>query len=170
MGAVVYVQGQTVVASSAVEEWGTTTSVVVVQRLVPAGAELTGALAMESRPQAMVPDGAMTALPTSGRAGVDLFPGELLLLDRVRNSDDRGMPHDTLAVTVMIDGAAPLVTQGDLVDLWVTDAANLSSHRVVHSVVVLARHDDELTIAVPQALVGDVAVAALRPLTVALMN
>lgn len=166
----VFVQDRSVTATTAVERWGSTTSVVVVERFVAAGDELAEAVALGTRPTAMVPSGAMTAVPIDGRAGVDLYPGELLLLDRVRNADERGMPRGTLAVTVVIDGAAPLVTPGDLVDLWVTDAANLSSRRVVDSVVVLARHDEELTIAVPEQLVGDVAVAALRPLTVALLE
>ena len=64
----------------------------------------------------------------------------------------------------------PLVELGDLVDLYMIDSANLSSHRVAERVVVLAIGDSDITVAVEATDVAAATVASLRPVSVVLVG
>ena len=150
--------------------WETTVLAVEVARFVPAGSDVAGAVRLVERPAAVVPDGALTTLPDGGLAAVDLVPGELVLASRVRQPGQGVLPAGTVAITIELDGEAALVEPGVLVDVWVTDAANFSSRRVVRAAVVLRLDDRDLTIAIPEGAAGEVAVASLRPLTVTMVG
>ena len=165
--AVVTVQDRAADADAARAAWGASSQVLVVADSVGAGQPVHGRVELVERPAAMVPEGAVSALPDEAIAAVDLVVGEVLLQNRLVGGETTLRPAGTVAVTVAIDGAAALVEPGDLVDLWSTDVATLTSVRVVAAVVVLDRTDDTLTVAVPESSMADVAVAALRPLTIA---
>lgn len=150
--------------------WDSTVVAVEVVRFVPAGGDVGGAVRLVERPAAVVPDGALTGLPSRGLAAVDLVPGELVLAQRVRQAGEGLLPAGTVAITVELDGKAALVERNALVDVWVTDAANFSSRRIVRSALVLRLDDRDLTIAIPEGAAGEVAVASLRPLTVTVVR
>lgn len=150
--------------------WDTTVVAVEIARFVPAGGELAGAVRLVERPAAVVAEGAVRELPANGRAAVDLVPGELLLAQRVRQAGEGVLPAGTVAITVELAGQVALVEPGGLVDVWVTDAANFSSRRIVRAALVLRLEDRDLTIAIPEGAAGEVAVASLRPLTVTLVG
>ena len=150
--------------------WDSTVVAVEVMRFVPAGGDLAGAVQLVERPAAVVPDGALTAMPLRALASVDLVPGELVLAQRVRPAGEGLLPAGTVAITVELDGEAALVERDALVDVWVTDAANFSSRRIVRSALVLRLDDRDLTIAIPEGAAGEVAVASLRPLTVTVVR
>ena len=160
-------QGRLSAAAAERDAWGVSETVAVVVAPVGAGQQLDGAVELVERPGAMVPDGAVTELPSGAIAAVDLVVGEVLLRERLVGDGVTSRPAGTVAVTVDIDGDAALVETGDLVDLWSIDVATLTSVRVVAGVVVLGRADEALTVAVPESAMADVAVASLRPLTIA---
>ncbi len=152
------------------ESWEATVVAVEVVRFVPAGGEVGRAVRLVERPAAVVPDGALVAIPLDGLAAVDLVPGELVLAQRVRDAGEGQLPAGTVAITIELDGEAALVAPGALVDVWATDAANFSSRRVVQAALVLQLDDRDLTIAIPEGAAGTVAVASLRPLTVTVVR
>lgn len=160
-------QGRLSAAAAERDAWGVSETVAVVVAPVGAGQQLDGAVELVERPGAMVPDGAVIELPSGAIAAVDLVVGEVLLRERLVGDGVTSRPAGTVAVTVDIDGDAALVETGDLVDLWSIDVATLTSVRVVAGVVVLGRADEALTVAVPESAMADVAVASLRPLTIA---
>lgn len=164
---VVGLHGRLAAADAERAAWGSSTRVAVVAAPVSAGRTVDGSVTFVERPVAMVPVGAVTTLPDRARAAVDLVVGEVLLHDRLVGGPTGLRPAGTVAVSVTIEGAAALVEPGDLVDLWSTDVATLTSVRVVEAVVVLDRSDTTLTVAVPETSMPEVAVAAIRPLTVA---
>lgn len=150
--------------------WGETRSVVVVVEPIAVGEPLSASVVMRLVPAAMVPPDALGAFSRDDLARVDLYTGEIVLSGRVTGSGRHPFPDGTVAITMAIASRAPLVSAGDLVDLWMIDSANLSSRRVAERVVVLARSDDDLTVAVPEAQIAQTTAAALRPVTVVLVG
>lgn len=161
------VQGRLASVEAERAAWGSSQRVAVVAAPVAAGRPVDGSVVFVERPVAMVPEGAITVLPDRALAAVDLVVGEVLLRGRLVGGEVGLRPAGTVAVTVVVEGAADLVEPGDLVDLWSTDVATMTSVRVVESVVVLDRSDTTLTVAVPETAMAEVAVASIRPLTVA---
>ncbi|MEM7094079.1 MAG: hypothetical protein AAF567_13825 [Actinomycetota bacterium] len=165
------VQGERASLGEERAAWGRVEQVVQVIDFVGAGEALPrSALRIVERPAAMVPQGALGAVPSRGRAAVDLVPGELLLAGRVRGHAEGALPRDTVAVTIELLGTAALVEVGNLVDVWSVDAATQRSDRLVNAAVVLHRDDGSLSVAVPESAAADMAVAALRPLVVTLVS
>jgi hypothetical protein len=168
--AVSAVAGERAALQAERESWASTVIAVEVVQFVPAGGEVGRAVRLVDRPAAVVPDGALAAIPVDGLAAVDLVPGELVLAQRVRQAGDGQLPAGTVAITIELDGEAALVAPGALVDVWATDAANFSSRRIVEAALVLQLDDRDLTIAIPEGAAGPVAVASLRPLTVTVVR
>jgi len=150
--------------------WGATRDVVVVIRPVAVGEPIAESVEVQSLPAALVSDSAVASVSDQAFARVDLFAGEVLLHERLSATEVGELPAATAAITVTLAQHSPLVEIGDLVDLWAVDTAAGESYRVAQRVVVLALAQADLTVAVPQADVGDIAVAAVRPLTVALVG
>ncbi len=156
-------------------EWGEQSAVVVVQRPVTAGDVVAESVQVEFWPMAMVPPDALAEVVPGSLAKVDLYPGEIVLRERVTGSlpgsdGAAGASDGAVALTVPIARMMPLLAVGDLVDLWAVDSANFSSRRVASNVIVLAMSPDDLTIAVRADSVSEVAAASLRPLTVTLVG
>lgn len=161
------VSGQLDQAQAVRTGWGTTAPVVVVVEPVAAGSPVSDSVQVQDRPVAVIPDDALGHVPDAGLAGVDLVAGEMLVASRVVGVDGVGMPEDSVAITVALHRAAPLVAPGDVVDLWATDAANQSAIRVAAAASVLDIDGEQLTVTVPADQAESVAVASLRPLTLA---
>lgn len=150
--------------------WGATTTVVVVDEQVARGEPIAGLTSARQLPVAMVPDGAVTETPASGVAKVALFPGEVLLEQRVTSAASSGVPDGSVALTVAVLTQVPLLAVGDLVDLWVVEPVSGTTTRAVAAVVVLDFTEDEVTVAVPSAEADVATVAALRPVTITLIG
>lgn len=150
--------------------WGTTTTVVIVDAPVAVGEPLEGHVSEHEIPVAMVPDGAVATVPATGRAKVALFPGEILMQQRVASTRSSGIPDATVALTMPVLTQVPLLGIGDLVDIWVIDPATGTTSRAASAVVVLAFTDDEVTVAVPEAEADVATVAALRPVAITLIG
>ncbi len=151
--------------------WGTTADVVVVTDEIQAGQALAGAVELRTRPEAVVPPHALRQLPSGGVAKVGLHPGDILIAPRVAALESGfGVGDRAVAVTLRITARVPLMDVGDLVDLWTVDSAQLASTQIAKRVVILAVPDDDITVAIPPGDVGQVAVASLRPVTVALVG
>jgi len=151
-------------------QWGTTIDVVTITDRVDAGELIADATEFTSLPIALVPAGAATAVLDDARAKVALYPGEVLLAERITGEVTTNATAGTVAMGATVISPVSLITEGDLVDLWTADSANLVSKRVAHAVVVLAINDDDITVAVPEESVADLVVASLRPLTVTLVG
>jgi len=155
-------------------EWGSLDAVLVVNQQVEPGELVAGAVEQRELPLSLLSPGSVRDLAPDSRAKVTLFPGEIVLGQRVTGSsssaDASGLASGTVALTVPIVRLVPFLTDGDLVDLWTVDSANFSSRRVANNVVVLAFSQDEITVAVSEAKVGDVTAASLRPLTITLIG
>lgn len=154
----------------AIAGWGETRAVAVITRPVAVGESVSGAIEVRELPVALVGESAVSSVGDNAFARVELHAGEVLLAERLSSSDAGGLPADTAALTVTLAQQSPLVGIGDLVDLWTVDTALGRSDRVATRVVVLAQSDNALTVAVPHADVGNVALAAVRPLTAALVG
>lgn len=168
--AVSAVAGERASLATELASWRDVVPVVQVVDFVGAGQPIASAVELVERPAAMVPADALSEAPSGAIAAVDLVPGELLLGARVRGVGEGVLPQDTVAITIVLDGSANLVSVGGLVDVWATDPANFTSLRLVRAATVLHHEDRELTIAVPDERAGDIAVASLRPLTVTLVG
>ena len=169
--------------------WGSTTEVVVVTRPVPAGDQVeAAAVAVERRPSATVPDGALRRLGPPARATVDLVPGEVLTPARLdhgaRGPVPAALPRGTVGVTVPLGGPVPPAEVGDRVDVVGTDlagsdlgpaalgsAAGAPGRRVADGAVVLRRGEDSVLLAVPRAQADATAAAALAgPLALVILG
>jgi len=150
--------------------WGTTQPVLVVVERVDVGETVADAVELRDVPEALAPRGVVAALDPAAVARVPLFPGELLLGDRITTGDASFATDGAIALTVPVVRQVPLIEVGSLVDLWIVDGANLSSLRVAERVAVLAFSEDDLTVAVPPEQVVDATAASLRPVTVTLVG
>lgn len=150
--------------------WGELTAVLVVVEPVDVGALVTSSVEVRDIPLAMAPDNSLATLEPEALAKSRLYPGEVLLADRVTLSDALGPPAGTVALTLSTVATAPLVRQGDLIDVWAVDSANFSSRRITQGVAVLSVASDEITIAVPESQIADTTAAALRPVVITLVG
>lgn len=112
-------------ARAAERSWGRTDTVLVVTRRIGPGEVLD--LTNTSRrvvPGRLVPDGALTRLPTSRRADSELRRGEILVDSRVApdgvGATAATLREGTAAVTVALGDAAPPLHPGDVVDVFAT--------------------------------------------------
>lgn len=149
------------------QQWGASAEVLVVVEPVPRGEPVSAAVERRTVPEAVRPPSALSAVAAGAAAAVPLVPGEIVVRERVVD------PNSTLAggagrvaLTLAVSRQVPLVAVGSSVDLYTVDSANFSSRRVAHGVVVLAFTDDDITVAVPEHQVDDVAAASLRPVIV----
>lgn len=155
--------------------WGETVAAWLVTDDVGAGERIVGSVERTMLPKALVPTSSLAPpsegdLPTAAIARVPLVAGEVLVRDRVAGAGDRLLDEDQVALTVTMSTTSSLVDVGDLVDVWAVDAAAGASRAVVRNARVLDRDDLDLTIAVDRAVAGPVALAALRPVTIALVG
>ena len=155
-------------------DWGSSEVVLVVTERIEPGELVADSVETQELPVALMASGSVDHVGSDSRAKVTMFPGEIVIGERVTAADDEAgsveLPGGTVALTVPIVRLVPLLAEGDLVDLWTVDSANFSSRRVATNVLVLALSDDDITVAIPQDDVGAVALASLRPVTVALVG
>jgi Flp pilus assembly protein CpaB len=149
--------------------WGSSTPVVVVTAPVPAGTRLRSpAVVVRPMPLGIVPEGALQQLPTSGRATIDLAPGQVLtaaMVDRSRRGPVAGaLPAGTVGVVVGTGPLRPAVSPGDHVDVVATDttARRATVVQVSDDAVTLAVRPAEAAAVGSAALVGPVALILLR--------
>jgi len=152
------------------EQWGTRAQVAVVQRPIQVGERVAVAAETVLWPQAMIPPNAVVLVGPDSLAKVALYPGEVVLETRITMQRVDGNDAATATLTLPVAVQVPLLQQGDLVDLWIVDSANLSSQRVVSHVVVLAFSDRDITVAVPHDQVAAATAASLRSVTIALVG
>jgi len=138
-------------AEAARQAWGEGVDVVVAARDLPAGRRVAATdVVVESRPQAVVPAGALSEPPVGSVLSAGVVAGEVLVGARVAPAGLGAVaalvPEGWRAVAVPTSASgfgppAPPVTVGDRVDLLAPD--------VVASGVVVAVGDDAVTVAVP---------------------
>ena len=101
--------------------WGRRAAVVVALRDLEAGEELApGDVDLRERPVAVVPAGALRALPLGRRLAADVVAGEALVGERLarEGAGSTGARLDgDAAVTVPLGGAPPPLAVGDRVDV-----------------------------------------------------
>jgi len=151
------------------QSWGETSQVGVVVEPIALGQPLGDAVVLQDVPVAMVPSTAVLTIDRAALAKTDLFPGELLIRERISGGEDV-LPEGTVGMALSVAAGSPLIEVGDLIDVWSVDAANFSSHRLGHQVQVLAMDDSEITVAIPVGEVEAVTVASLRPVVVTLVG
>jgi Flp pilus assembly protein CpaB len=115
-------------AEAARRQWGTSRPVVVVVDDIAAGERIrAGAVEIQSRPTAMVPEGAMSEDPAGRVASVALHAGEILLAPRVAPSGVTGvaavLPLGTRALAVPAGPGTPPLEPGNRVDVLATFGA-----------------------------------------------
>lgn len=144
--------------------------VAVVTKPVEIGQPVSDAVELRELPVAMVPVNAASEVEPGSLAKVPLHVGEVVLTQRLTNSETNSLGALTVALTLPVATQVPFLEAGDLVDLWVVDSANFSSRRVAEHVVVLAFSDHDVTVAVPDAQVAETTAASLRPVTLTLVG
>lgn len=151
--------------------WGTATRVLVVEETVEIGQPVAASVVEQEVPSSMVPPTAVTDVGRRAAARVRLYPGEILLRERITTTvgGSVGDP-DMVALTVPVTRQVPLVEVGSLVDLWVADPAEPAGVRVARHVAVLAFSPDDITVAVPASQAAGATVAALRPVVVTVVG
>lgn len=147
-------------------EWGDLIAVAVVVDPVAVGERVIDATEIRQLPQAMVPRDAASQVPAHSLAKVALYPGEVVLRERLSVPGTIDDDSTTAALTLPVAVQLPLLVEGDLVDLWIVDGAAMSSRRVVEHVSVLAFSDRDITVAVPTNQIERATVASLRPVVV----
>lgn len=159
--------------------WGTTVTVQVLERDLPAGATITaGDLRAASWPAALVPPDAADASALGRRVDSAVSRGEVLVGHRLAPDGDGTLAAqlDRGEVAVQVPSGEPpaAVEPGDLVDVIApvdpadTGATTLQVGAVARSARVLSVGDGAATLAVPRARAPAVAGAALMG-TVALV-
>lgn len=166
----VWLVGQGEQLQQARDAWTEYEPVVVITADVGIGEVLRDSVEIVERPAALVPAGALSSVDADAVARVQLYPGEILLGDRIGGASVPGLSTGHAAITLSIANAVPFASAGDLVDLWIVDSANLTSRAIARSASVLAVDDRDITVAVPEADVARVTVASLRPVTVTLIG
>jgi|GEM_PF-842174 len=165
-----WLHAQTVALDDARASWGESARFVVVSEAVERGDTIEGALELRELPVAMAPPDAMRTLPPTGLATAALHVGEVVVKDRITTTGSFDQPDGTVVMTMAVALQVPLISEGDLIDLWAVDSVNLSSRRVAKQVTVLAFTNGAVTVAVPRSQVGDATAASLRPVTVTLVG
>jgi pilus assembly protein CpaB len=113
-------------------------------------------VALESRPEGVIPPGALSEPPVGRVALVALVPGEVLLDSRVAPEGLTGVaalvPEGWRAVAVpatTVTGAIPVLDIGDRVDVLVT-LGEPPTVVVADDAVVVDVNDESVTVAVPR--------------------
>lgn len=148
-------------AEAARRAWGEAVPVVVVQRARAAGETLaSGDVAVEDRPAAVVPDGALRELEPGAVLRADVIAGEVLVAERLAGAGTSGpvarMPAGTRAVAVPAEpGMVPPVQPGDHVDVLAVTALDASGtgargQVLVSRALIVAVDERTVTVAVPE--------------------
>ncbi|MEO7556052.1 MAG: SAF domain-containing protein [Acidimicrobiales bacterium] len=155
-------------ADAARRSWGLERPVAVATHAIAAGS-VVGPDDVEQRmwPEAVVPPGALAAPPVGRTARADIAAGEAVIAERVAGDGLSGAaaltPPGWRTVAIAQGPATLSVEPGATVDLYVTADPGSGAGRailVADDVVVAAVDERTVTVAVPAALVGDVASAA----------
>lgn len=142
--------------------------VAVVRHDRSAGAVLEGGdVALERRPVAHLPDGAVREDVTGRTLRADVRAGEVLVVDRVSGEGQRGpaalVPDGWRAVAVPVFEATVPARPGDLVDVIASFDPSIVARDptlvVASDAVVVAVADDAVTVAVPRSRATEVAFA-----------
>ena len=115
LGAAVVVGRAADRADAARDSYGRTITVAVMTEPVSAGEPIGNAARLVALPEAVVPAGAMDAVPADAVAATNLFPEEILLEARLRGG--HRLPPATLAFAINRTLGIPPVTTGDAVAL-----------------------------------------------------
>jgi Flp pilus assembly protein CpaB len=112
-------------ARAAQARWGTGRSVVVVVRAVAAGDPIeAGDVEVRPLPPAALPDAAVSDAPVGRVAVADLYPGEVLVADRLAPGGRHGpaalLPPGDRALAVPSGPGTPPLHVGDTVDVLAT--------------------------------------------------
>lgn len=174
-------------AAAAEAAYGETRPVVVATAAVPAGDPVDPSVAtVRALPRALVPDGALSELPSGRRTLVALRRGEILLDHRVSGSGAAGpaglLAPDQRAVPVPLAVPGLPLAPGDRVDLVAGGAPGggidgdlpvgpSAADVVATDALVLVSDEDTIVVAVPAPAAAEIAVAlttgplvpALRP-------
>jgi hypothetical protein len=164
--------GQFAAADAARREWGEAVEVVVATDAVDPGSPATSAdLARRRVPRALVPDGALRAVPQSGVVVRRLARGEILVDADVGSGDDRFslVPAGHSVVALPRPTVLPPLAPGDAVQL----AGGTPDGTLVHVTArVLSVVDAAILVAVASDDAADVALAAadqVRPPAIVLV-
>ncbi len=152
------------------DEWGATEVVAVASRGLEAGAAIQpGDIDLVERPAAMVPDGAVRAVPRGELAAAAIARGEVLVASRLAPSGLSGvaatLPAGTRAVAIPLEaGLAPPLEAGDHVDVLVALAPEAAGEGppgfvVTADALVVDVAEQAVTVAVPRAAAPKIAVA-----------
>jgi Flp pilus assembly protein CpaB len=144
-------------AQAARDRYGRSRQVVVVRDDVDHGDTIRPAdVALESRPDGVIPGGALSEPPIGRLALVDLVPGEVLVSSRVAPDGLTGVaalvPDKWRAVAVpatTTTGATPVLDVGDRVDVLVT-LGEPPTVVVADDALVVDVSDETVTVAVPR--------------------
>ena len=122
---VVSIQGAAAEAAARQRAWGDTEVVPVVRRPVAAGQVIEAAdIERRTMPAGLVPDGAIAGDPVGQAARVALWPGEVVLAERLARAGLRGVaalvPEGARAMAVPRGPGTPPLSVGDRVDLLAT--------------------------------------------------
>ena len=147
-------------------EWGELAAVAVVTEPVAPGEPVMGATEIRRLPLALTPPDAASYVSPDSLAKVALYPGEVVLSTRLTLPGRSSGGSSTAALTLPVAVQSPLLVEGDLVDLWIVDGADLSSSRVAEHVSVLAFSERDITVAVPNGQIERATAASLRPVIV----
>jgi Flp pilus assembly protein CpaB len=162
------VQRSLAAGAEARRDWGETRAVVVAVTPLMAGDAISGdAVAVVERPRAMVPDGALDALPADAVVAVDVPAGEPLLATRLVGgaASDIGARTaiDRRAMAVPVDPGSLVVAIGDRVDLLaaspIGDLGQLAGEVVAAAAPVVDVTDTHVVVAVRSAEAPAMAVA-----------
>lgn len=157
-------------AEAARAAWGDPVTVVVAVRDLQPGDELDeGDVTLVDRPAALVPSGALRALPADATVHSAVFDGEMLLEARLAPAGVRGLaavlPPGTRGVAVPVEPAsAPPLVVGDLVDVLVALAPEAAGSgppgfTLASGALVIDVDDLAVTVAVDRDVAPRVAVA-----------
>ncbi len=143
-------------AEAAAARYGGLRPVAVMSHQVGAGDEVdAGDVRIEQVPRAFVPEGSLSTAPDGRTALGPLYPGEVLLAERLAPDGVHGvaalLPEGTRAMAVPAGPGALRVRTGDLVDVLAT-APDGASRVVADAATVVDAGDATTTVAVQ---VGD---------------
>lgn len=150
--AALLVGGLTARAEAAAARYGGLRPVVVVDSPVDTGESVdTGDVRVEQVPRAFVPEGALSSVPDGRTALGPLYPGEVLLAERLAPDGVHGvaalLPDGTRAMAVPAGPAALRIRTGDVVDVLAT-APDGTSEVVADAATVVDAGDATTTVAV----------------------
>ncbi len=161
-------------AAATRSEWGDVAAVVVATEPVPAGSDVgVTNFELAEWPTALVPTGALSAVPAGARTNVDMAAGEVLSEQRLAGSGVGRtaalLGDDEVAVSVPLGEPGAVVEPGDLVDIYAPSAGGesfdslpaLEVRLVARGAKVLSSRSDAVTLAVDDRTAAATAAAAL---------